>query len=315
MYTGTLARFAQPLTLIVMTVLMSLGTSTVTLADYGSEHKSKEQAQASDIVDTAVSADGFNTLVKAAKAAGLVDVLKSDGPFTVFAPTDKAFGKLPDRVFKSLLKPENKAKLRAILLYHVVPGKLMAADVLDRDSAPTAFGQGVSFKVKNDQPMVNNAKIVKTDIGCSNGVIHVIDTVILPKDIVGLAAGTEGLSTLVKAVKAANLVKALKTGGPFTVFAPTNAAFQKLPAGTLADLLKPENRKQLQTILKYHVVPGRYTAAEVIQQGSLETLQGQKLKIAVSDAGVFVGGAEVIATDVMASNGVVHVINSVILPE
>jgi uncharacterized surface protein with fasciclin (FAS1) repeats len=133
-----------------------------------------------DIVDTAVSAGSFNTLVAAVKAADLVDTLKGKGPFTVFAPTDEAFAKLPAGTLEDLLKPENKAKLQAILTYHVVPGKVMAADVVKLDSAKTVEGQNVMIKVVDDVVMIDNAKVVTADIGTSNGVIHVIDTVILP---------------------------------------------------------------------------------------------------------------------------------------
>jgi uncharacterized surface protein with fasciclin (FAS1) repeats len=137
-------------------------------------------ASAADIVDTAVAAK-FNTLVAAVKAAGLVDTLKGPGPFTVFAPTDEAFAKLPAGTLETLLLPENKAKLRSILLYHVVAGKVMAGDVVKLDAAKTAEGQNVSIKVVNGGVMVNNAHVMKTDIATSNGVIHVIDTVLLPK--------------------------------------------------------------------------------------------------------------------------------------
>lgn len=137
-------------------------------------------AKAADIVDTAV-AGKFNTLVAAVKAAGLVDTLKGDGPFTVFAPTDEAFAKLPAGTVESLLKPENKAKLQSILTYHVVAGKVMAADVVKLDSAKTVQGQNVGIKVAGGSVMVNGAKVVKADIETSNGVIHVIDTVILPQ--------------------------------------------------------------------------------------------------------------------------------------
>jgi len=134
-----------------------------------------------DIVDTAVGAGSFNTLVAAVKAAGLVDTLKGPGPFTVFAPTDEAFAKLPAGTVENLLKPENKAKLVAILTYHVVPGKVMAKDVVKLHEAKTVNGQSLSIKTVGGSVMVNNAKVVKTDIACSNGVIHVIDTVVLPK--------------------------------------------------------------------------------------------------------------------------------------
>jgi uncharacterized surface protein with fasciclin (FAS1) repeats len=132
-----------------------------------------------DIVDTAVGAGSFNTLVTAVKAAGLVDTLKGEGPFTVFAPTDEAFAKLPEGTVEALLK--DKEKLTAILTYHVVPGKVMAKDVAGLSSAKTANGQVLSIKSENGEVMVDNAKVVKVDIPCSNGVIHVIDTVVIPK--------------------------------------------------------------------------------------------------------------------------------------
>lgn len=136
-----------------------------------------------DIVDTAVASKKFPTLVAAVQAAGLADALKGDGPFTVFAPTEEAFKKLPKGTLEALLKPENKAKLAAILKYHVVPGKVMAADVLKvKNGTEVKTLQGQSIKVKNAHGVqLNNAKVVKADIECSNGVIHVIDTVLLPK--------------------------------------------------------------------------------------------------------------------------------------
>lgn len=134
-----------------------------------------------DIVDTAVAADGFETLVAAVKAGGLVETLKGDGPFTVFAPTDEAFAKLPKGTLEELLKPENKQKLAGILTYHVVPGKVMAADVVKVSEAKTAQGSAVEITVKNGKVYVDEAQVIKTDIACSNGVIHVIDAVILPE--------------------------------------------------------------------------------------------------------------------------------------
>lgn len=133
-----------------------------------------------DIVDTAVAAK-FSTLVAAVKAAGLVETLKGKGPFTVFAPTDEAFAKLPKETLESLLKPENKEKLAAILTYHVVSGKVMAADVVKLTEAKTVNGKSVKIKVADGVVTVDGAKVTKTDVACSNGVIHIIDTVILPK--------------------------------------------------------------------------------------------------------------------------------------
>ena len=137
-------------------------------------------ADRKDIVDTAVGAGSFKTLVAAVQAAGLVETLKGQGPFTVFAPTDEAFAKLPAGTVESLLKPENKEKLVAVLTYHVVPGKVMAADVVKLTEAPTVQGSKAKVKVVDGAVMIDNAKVVKTDIETSNGVIHVIDAVILP---------------------------------------------------------------------------------------------------------------------------------------
>jgi uncharacterized surface protein with fasciclin (FAS1) repeats len=139
------------------------------------------KAATQDIVDTAVAAGSFKTLAAALQAAGLVDTLKGKGPFTVFAPTDAAFAKLPPGTVEDLLKPENKEKLVAILTYHVVPGRDLAAQVTKMTSAKTVNGQSLTISVTGGTVMVDNAKVIKTDILCSNGVIHVIDSVILPK--------------------------------------------------------------------------------------------------------------------------------------
>jgi uncharacterized surface protein with fasciclin (FAS1) repeats len=132
------------------------------------------------IVDTAAKAGSFNTLVAAIKAADLADTLNGEGPFTVFAPTDDAFAKLPEGTLETLLKPENKARLQAILTYHVVPGRVMAKDVAGLNSAATVNGKNFTISNNNGTVMVDNAKVLKTDIISSNGVIHVIDSVILP---------------------------------------------------------------------------------------------------------------------------------------
>lgn len=277
------------------------------------------EKKASDIVDTAVSAGSFKTLVAAVKAAGLVETLKGEGPFTVFAPTDEAFAKLPKGTVEGLLKPENKDKLVAILTYHVVAGKVTAADVVKLESAKTVQGQSVAIKVADGKVSVDNANVVKTDIGCSNGVIHVIDSVILPKeetkkaDIVDTAVGAGSFNTLVAAVKAAGLVETLKGEGPFTVFAPTDEAFAKLPEGTVENLLKPENKEKLIAVLTYHVVPGKLMAADVVKATELTTVNGKAAKISTAK-GATIDAANIVKTDIECSNGVVHVIDAVILP-
>lgn len=159
----------------IATLAVAAVTSSTAFA-YGES----EEVTQNDIVDTAIAAGSFNTLVAAVQAADLVDVLKSEGPFTVFAPTDEAFSQLPEGTLESLLEPENKATLQAILTYHVVAGKVLAADVVGLSSAETVQGQAITIGVSDEGVTVDNASVIATDIETSNGVIHVIDAVILP---------------------------------------------------------------------------------------------------------------------------------------
>lgn len=166
-----IARIFAPIALIV-------GCAVSTVA-FAGNHGMKQEAK-SDIVDIAVSAGQFNTLAAALGAADLVDTLKGDGPFTVFAPTDAAFEKLPAGTVESLLKPENKDQLIAVLAYHVVPGKVTSDDVVKLNSATTVNGADIAIAVVDGSVRINDANVVKADIGASNGVIHVIDSVMLP---------------------------------------------------------------------------------------------------------------------------------------
>lgn len=154
--------------------------AAVAAAGFISQWALADAAAPKDIVTTAVQAGSFKTLATALQAGGLVETLQGPGPFTVFAPTDEAFAKLPAGTLENLLKPENKAQLVAILTYHVVPGKVMAADVVKVKEAATVNGKKVPVVVANGKVKVAGANVVKTDIACSNGVIHVIDAVILP---------------------------------------------------------------------------------------------------------------------------------------
>jgi len=269
-----------------------------------------------NIVDTAVEAGKFKTLAAALGAAGLVDAVKGPGPFTVFAPSDEAFAKLPKGTVETLLKPENKEKLKAILTYHVVPGKVMAKDVLGVKGAKSHNGQRIDVKVDGGKVMVDGAQVVATDIACTNGVIHVIDSVILPSEdnIPTVATKAGKFNTLLAAAKAAGLVEALSGDKALTVFAPTDDAFAKLPKDTVATLLKPENKDKLKAILLFHVVEGRVYSEDALAAKSAATLQGSKVEITVKDGAAYVNGAKILATDVDASNGVIHIIDSVILP-
>lgn len=158
------------------TLSVLVATLLFTAFAHANHHEMKK-----DIVDVAAENGSFTTLVAAVKAAGLVDTLKGDGPFTVFAPTDEAFAALPEGTVEMLLKPENKDKLVAILTYHVVPGKIMAAEVMKLSSAETVQGEAVMVAIDDRNVMINTAKVVIPDVKASNGVIHVIDAVLLPK--------------------------------------------------------------------------------------------------------------------------------------
>lgn len=265
-----------------------------------------------DIVDTAVSAGSFTILAKALTEAELVGALKGDGPFTVFAPTDEAFKKLPKGTLETLLKPENRDMLVGILTYHVVPGEYKAGKVLSSKTLTTLNGQRADIAGGD----IDNATIVKTDIECTNGIIHVIDEVILPDSdsILEIATSAGSFNTLAAALEAADLIDALSGEGPFTVFAPTDEAFAALPDGTLDMLLKPENKDKLRSILLYHVVEGRVYADQAIEAEKAATLQGGKVKITKSWGNVKINDAKVVNADIEASNGVIHVIDRVILP-
>lgn len=295
-------------------------------------------AQDADIVDTAVAAGDFNTLVTAVQLAGLVEALKGDGPFTVFAPTDEAFAKLPPDVLQAALD-DPEGLLTQVLLYHVVAGKVMSSDLSDGLEVATLQGESVKFTLSDGAAMVNDANIIAADIEASNGVIHVIDTVILPPSIVAAAAAAEeaaepvatpapaeeladivdtavaagSFNTLVAAVQAAGLVDALRGPGPFTVFAPTDDAFAKLPAGTI-DALLADPTGDLTQILLYHVVPGKVMSTDLSDGLEATTLQGGAVVFTLADGAARVNDANIIAADIEASNGVIHVIDSVILP-
>ncbi|MHC4446311.1 MAG: fasciclin domain-containing protein [Planctomycetota bacterium] len=269
-----------------------------------------------DIVDTAVAAGSFKTLAAALEAAGLVDALKGEGPFTVFAPTDEAFAKLPKGTVGELVQPKNKGLLTAILTYHVAPGRFTAKDVVSRTNLKTLNGQRIDINT-SQSVRIDDATVIKTDIECANGVIHVIDRVIMPStdNILETAAKAGSFQTLATALKAAGLAKSLSGEGPFTVFAPTDAAFAKLPAGTLESLLEPQNRHRLIEILKYHVVSGRVYAKDAIGAETAQTLAGSRIRLKLGSAGLLVNDATVIEPDLEASNGVIHVIDQVILPD
>ena len=273
------------------------------------------QPQAKSIVDIAVEDGRFQTLVAALAAAELAETLAGPGPFTVFAPTDEAFGNLPAGTVEALLG--DIPALTEILLYHVVSGSVLAADVVTLDSATTLQGDDVSITVDGDTVLINEARVIITDIQAANGTIHVIDSVLLPPQeigsIVDIALADGRFQTLVTALQAAGLADTLSGDGPFTVFAPTDDAFANLPAGTVEALL--EDIPALTEILLYHVVSGNVLAADVVTLDSATTLQGDDVSITVDGDTVRINDASVLITDIQAANGTIHVIDTVLLPQ
>ena len=302
-------------------VVAALGAALLLLAACGADAEStpaaEPEAQPGTIVDIAVSDGRFQILVAALQAAGLVETLQGEGPFTVFAPTDDAFAKLPEGTVDALL--QDIPTLTDILLYHVVSGNVKAADVVKLDMATTAQGESVAITVDGDTVRINDAQVIITDIEAANGTIHVIDTVLLPPKpeaelgtIVDIAVGDGRFQTLVAALQAAGLVETLQGAGPFTVFAPTDDAFAKLPEGTVDALL--QDIPTLTDILLYHVVSGNVKAADVVKLDMATTAQGESVAITVDGDTVRINDAQVIITDIEAANGTIHVIDTVLLP-
>jgi transforming growth factor-beta-induced protein len=265
-----------------------------------------------NIVDKAASDNNFSTLVQAVKDAGLADVLSYTGPYTVFAPTNDAFNKLPSGTLASL----STDQLQQILKYHVVAGKVTASDLTDGETLTTLEGEKLYVSIKNGTVSINGATVTTADLDVSNGVIHVIDNVLLPdafQNIVQNLQKRPDFSTLVDAVSNAGLASALSGNGPFTVFAPTNEAFGKLPTGTLSSL----TTDQLTDILKYHVINADIKAMDLSSEQEATTLNGQKVFITKDAQGNVTvnGNAMVTQADLVSSNGVIHAVDHVLFPD
>lgn len=262
-----------------------------------------------DIVATAESAGSFNTLVAALEAADLRTTLETAGPFTVFAPTDAAFDALPAGTVDALLA--DPAALSEILLYHVAEGTLGSGDVASTPLVVTLNGQALTIGAG---PTVDGAAITTADIEASNGVIHVVDAVLLPVDetIADIAAANVDFSTLVDVLDAAGLLPTVSGEGPFTVFAPTNAAFEALPQEDLDYIVN--NMDVLVDVLTYHVLAGRAFSTDVVGLTSATPLNGDEITITVDGSTVLLNTATVTATDIQGSNGIIHIIDEVLLP-
>ncbi len=298
----------------VRSLVTRIAFPVVALGTFGVHVEAKSLPPTQNIVQTAQAAGNFTTLVTALQATGLDAALSGTNRLTVFAPTDAAFAALPPGTVSNLLLPENLPTLSSILLYHVVDGGAFASTVLGSPYLTSLNGQRLDISLPMGVPTVENATITVTDILCSNGIIHVIDAVMIPslQTIPQVAAAAGGFETLLTAVTVAGLGGRLSLPGPFTVFAPTNAAFTGLPVNRL---LLPENLQRLQKILSYHVVPGRIYADQLVNGQILTTVLGQTLTVTRVGTNVFVNNVQIDAADIETDNGNIHVIGSVLIPQ
>jgi len=298
----------------IVAVALALGFTSC------SKDEDSDTPAAKNIVQVAQSDNQFSILVSAIEKAGLASTLSGTGPFTVFAPTNDAFNTLFSELGVSGIADLSAETLKPILLNHVVNGSVKAADISTGyfATANTAGPNNTNVKVyiqKGSNVMIDNSKVTSADVMASNGVIHVIDKVILPATVVNHAINNTNFSILVQAVVKANLVDALSAAGPFTVFAPTNEAFNALFATLGVSGIADLTGEQLTPILLYHVVSGNVLASQVTS-GNVPTLkEGSSISIMASAMGVKLNNtSNVIATDVQGSNGVIHAIDTVILP-
>ena len=258
-----------------------------------------------------------NTLETAIVAAGLDETLASEGPFTVFAPTDDAFGLIPEDVLETLLS-DPTGQLTQILLNHVVSGTALSTDLSDGMMITTLQGGEVSVSITDGMVMIGNATVIVADINADNGVVHVIDAILIPIEdtstVYDIIESSEAHNTLETAIVAAGLEATLASEGPFTVFAPTDDAFSLIPADVIETLLA-DPMGMLTQILLNHVVSGVTMSTDLSDGMMIETLQGSEVMVSITDGVVMIGNAMVIAANIQASNGVVHVIDAVLVPE
>lgn len=295
-------------------------TTADVMASNGVIHVIDKVILPSTVVGLAINNPDFSILVQAVVKAGLADVLKGSGPFTVFAPTNQAFNALFSQLGVSGISDLSADVLKPILLNHVISGAVKSTAITSGyyATANTSGPNSTAVKVfiqKGSGVTVNGSKVVAADIVGSNGIIHVIDKVILPASVVSHAINNPNFSILVQAVVKSGLVDALNGSGPFTVFAPTNDAFNALFAQLRISGLEALTAEQLIPILLYHVVPGNVTASQVTT-GNVPTLKdGRSISIVANTSGVKLNNSSnVIATDVQGTNGVIHAIDAVLLP-
>lgn len=272
------------------------------------------------IMDLVAADARFKTLAAAVNAAGLGEVLSGAGPFTVFAPTDAAFESLPEGTVEALLTKEGKTSLISILKNHLVSGRADLSFALGAGSISNLENNKLKVTFSEGSVRVNDAVLRQADVSTSNGIVHIIDSVLVPTkegptSILETANKAGSFKTLLAAVETAGLEDYLESGESVTIFAPTDAAFNKLPAGTVEQLLKPENRKKLETVLINHALQGSVGAGTALSQGTAETLGNQTLTFKIQEGRFQVNGITIDTVDLVCSNGIIHVVDEVILFE
>ena len=295
-------------------LIVGLSTSVVPRA---AAYDRPSQTAERGVLSKVAASRKANTFVTAVVAAGLVEPLTKSKPITVFVPTDEAFAKLPPEVLSSLLEPSGIDKLQAILKYHVVNGSFKKED-LSKEPRPRTLTLARLAIAANDHGIaVNNATVVEADFIAKNGVVHFIDTVLIPPapDLIVTAEKAGMFKLLLAALKSADLESTFQGEGLFTILAPTDEAFQALGHDTLNNLLKPENRSKLQSILKYHVIPYKLGARDGVAAAEVKTLQGQPVIFSIKDGRLLINESKVVATDIQAANGIIHVIDQVLVPK
>ncbi len=258
---------------------------------------------------------GLGTLLQLIEAADLQ--LPKGVQLTILAPIDAAFAKIPAATLEHLLRPENREMLRAVLNYHIITPSLTSRDLFSRRTVETLNGQRLKIDDAGALSTINGSGLIAVNVRFNGGIIHVIDEVLMPQlfSIAEIGPESDQLSTLTTAVIAASLGDQLGAeNGPWTVFAPVNSAFSDLPDGVLDGLLRAENRARLTDILGLHIVPGRLYSSDLLATKSVQTLFGETVKFAIKDGTLSVGGATLIGEEIDASNGVIHLIDSVLLP-
>ena len=275
------------------------------------------EVESNTVVDIIVGSPNHLLLAGAVVASGLAETLSGDGPFTVFAPTDSAFALLPEGLVETLLE-DPSGQLTTILMHHVYGGSALSTDLSDGMMVTTLAGTELEVEIDTNGVYIGGAMVVIADLTADNGVVHVIDAVLVPVEdtttVVDIIVGSPNHTTLAAAVGAAGLVETLSGDGPFTVFAPTDAAFALLPEGLVATLLE-DPTGQLTTILTHHVYAGLALSTDLYDGMMVPTIAGGELEVTIDSTGVYIDNAMVTVADIETSNGVVHVIDAVLIPE